>query len=148
PDAGGVPHSRRPPRHVGTWRPRLRQRITRPGRRVRAAMGRRENTARRNDPNARVTPNACGRSLPAGFRTLGGPGYRANDSGVEATRGEVDGWAGTRQGVPQNWELGGPVEMARVDLFSKRQKRKRGEVPEVYVYDQVPKGLRVQIVQL
>lgn len=38
--------------------------------------------------------------------------------------------------------------MALVDLFSKRQKRKRGEVPDVYVYDQVPKGLRVQIVQI
>ena len=35
-----------------------------------------------------------------------------------------------------------------VDLFSKRQKRLRGEVPEFYVYDELPHPLRVQIVQI
>ena len=38
--------------------------------------------------------------------------------------------------------------MAIFDLFSKRQKRNRGEVPEVYVYDDVPQPLRVQLVQI
>ncbi|MBD2653556.1 hypothetical protein H6G45_08635 [Synechocystis sp. FACHB-383] len=38
--------------------------------------------------------------------------------------------------------------MALFDLFSKRQKRLRGEVPEVYVYDNVPKPLRVQLIQI
>ena len=34
------------------------------------------------------------------------------------------------------------------DLFSKRQKRLRGDVPEVYVYDDIPDPLRVQIVHI
>ena len=34
------------------------------------------------------------------------------------------------------------------DLFSKRQKKLRGEVPDVYVYDELPEPLRVQIVQI
>lgn len=34
------------------------------------------------------------------------------------------------------------------DIFSKRQKKLRGEVPDVYVYDDVPKPLRVQIVHI
>jgi len=34
------------------------------------------------------------------------------------------------------------------DLFSKRQKRARGEVPDVYVYDDLPQPLRVQIVHI
>jgi HEPN domain-containing protein len=34
------------------------------------------------------------------------------------------------------------------DLFSKRQKRLRGEVPEVYVYDDIPTALRIQIVHI
>lgn len=34
------------------------------------------------------------------------------------------------------------------DLFSKRQKRLRGEVPDVYVYDALPNPLRVQIVHI
>jgi hypothetical protein len=34
------------------------------------------------------------------------------------------------------------------DLFSKRQKRARGEVPDVYVYDSLPQPLRVQIVYI
>lgn len=38
--------------------------------------------------------------------------------------------------------------MAIFDLFSKRQKRLRGEVPEVYVYDNVPQTLRVQLIQI
>lgn len=38
--------------------------------------------------------------------------------------------------------------MAVFDLFSKRQKRARGEVPDVYVYDQLPQQLRVQIVHI
>ena len=38
--------------------------------------------------------------------------------------------------------------MAVFDLYSKRQKRARGEMPDVYVYDNLPKTLRVQIVQI
>ncbi len=38
--------------------------------------------------------------------------------------------------------------MAVFDLFSKRQKRARGEVPDVYVYDKLPQQLRVQIVHI
>lgn len=38
--------------------------------------------------------------------------------------------------------------MAIVDIFSKRQKRQRGDVPDVLVYDSVPEALRVQIWQL
>jgi hypothetical protein len=38
--------------------------------------------------------------------------------------------------------------MGVFELFSKRQKRLRGEVSDVYVYDIVPQQLRVQIVQI
>jgi hypothetical protein len=38
--------------------------------------------------------------------------------------------------------------MAIFDLFSKRQKRLRGEMPDVYVYDEMPNKLRVQIVHI
>jgi len=38
--------------------------------------------------------------------------------------------------------------MKVIDLFSKRQKRSRGEVPDVYQYKTIPKGLRVQIVHI
>jgi hypothetical protein len=38
--------------------------------------------------------------------------------------------------------------MAVFDLFSKRQKRLRGEVPDVYQYDDIPSPLRVQIAQI
>ena len=38
--------------------------------------------------------------------------------------------------------------MAIFDLFSKRQKRLRGEVPDVYTYDEIPNELRVQIVHI
>ncbi len=38
--------------------------------------------------------------------------------------------------------------MAIFDLFSKRQKRLRGEVPDIYTYDQIPQTLRVQIVHI
>ena len=38
--------------------------------------------------------------------------------------------------------------MAIFDLFSKRQKRARGEMPDVYVYDKLPQPLRVQIVHI
>jgi hypothetical protein len=34
------------------------------------------------------------------------------------------------------------------DLFSKRQRRLRGEVPDVYSYDTIPHSLRVQIVHI
>lgn len=36
--------------------------------------------------------------------------------------------------------------MSRFDLYSKRQKRSKGEVPEVYIYDSIPYDLRVKIV--
>jgi len=35
--------------------------------------------------------------------------------------------------------------MGVTDLFSKRQKRLRGELPDVYVYDEILNGLRVQV---
>lgn len=38
--------------------------------------------------------------------------------------------------------------MAMFDIFSKRQARLRGEVPDVYRYDEVPQKLRVQLVLL
>ena len=38
--------------------------------------------------------------------------------------------------------------MGIFDLFSKRQKRDRGEVPDVFLYNEVPKKLRVQIVHI
>ena len=38
--------------------------------------------------------------------------------------------------------------MAIIDLFSKRQKRLTGEVPDIYTYDPIPPRLRVQIVHI
>lgn len=38
--------------------------------------------------------------------------------------------------------------MPIIDLFSKRQKKVRGETPDVYSYDDLPNPLRVQIVQI
>lgn len=38
--------------------------------------------------------------------------------------------------------------MGVFDLFSKRQRRARGETPDVYVYDKLPQELRVQIVHI
>jgi len=38
--------------------------------------------------------------------------------------------------------------MAIFELFSKRQKKMRGEVPDVYVYESIPNGLRVQIIHI
>ena len=38
--------------------------------------------------------------------------------------------------------------MTVFDLYSKRSKRRRGEVPDVYVYDRIPPALRVQIVHI
>lgn len=38
--------------------------------------------------------------------------------------------------------------MAVFELFSKRQKRLRGEVPDVYIYDQFPREFRVQLIQI
>lgn len=38
--------------------------------------------------------------------------------------------------------------MAIFDLYSKRQKRLRGEVPDIYAYDSIPHELRVQIVHI
>ena len=34
------------------------------------------------------------------------------------------------------------------DIFSKRQKKLQGEMPDVYIYDDLPYPLRVQIVQV
>ena len=38
--------------------------------------------------------------------------------------------------------------MSIFDIFSKRQKRLRGELPDVYTYDNLPHSLRVQIVHI
>ena len=40
------------------------------------------------------------------------------------------------------------LTMAIFDIFSKRQKVRRGEVSDVYVYDDLPQTLRVQIVHI
>lgn len=34
------------------------------------------------------------------------------------------------------------------ELFSKRQKRLRGEVPDIYTYDIIPQTLKVQVVHI
>ncbi|WKB55972.1 STM4504/CBY_0614 family protein [Eleftheria terrae] len=38
--------------------------------------------------------------------------------------------------------------MPAYDIFSKRQKKLRGEVPDVYAYDEIPKPLRVQMLYI
>lgn len=38
--------------------------------------------------------------------------------------------------------------MAIIDIFSKRQRRARGEVPDVYTYDNLPRPLKVQIIHI
>ncbi len=38
--------------------------------------------------------------------------------------------------------------MGIIDLFSKRQKKLRGEVPDVYAYDMIPEPLRVQVIHI
>ncbi|MNR81848.1 hypothetical protein D3C72_125950 [compost metagenome] len=38
--------------------------------------------------------------------------------------------------------------MSVIELFSKRQKKLRGEVPDVYQYNEIPNKLRVQIIQI
>lgn len=38
--------------------------------------------------------------------------------------------------------------MPSYDIFSKRQKKLRGEPPDVYVYDEIPEPLRVQVVHI
>lgn len=38
--------------------------------------------------------------------------------------------------------------MAIIDIFAKRQRRQRGDVPDVYTYTALPRELRVQIVQI
>ncbi len=51
--------------------------------------------------------------------------------------------------MPLLWEIEfGRSNMAIFDLYSKRQKQLRGEVPDVFTYDEIPNGLRVQIVQI
>jgi len=52
--------------------------------------------------------------------------------------------------VPVNSDVGRHRRSAVgvLDLFSKRQRRARGEVPDVYVYDKLPQELRVQIVHI
>jgi hypothetical protein len=35
-----------------------------------------------------------------------------------------------------------------IDLFSKRQKKLRGEMPDVYVYDVIPQSLKIQIIHI
>ncbi|MER8672197.1 hypothetical protein NKH45_34935 [Mesorhizobium sp. M1156] len=42
----------------------------------------------------------------------------------------------------------GQITLAVRDIFSKRQKRQRGEMPDVYQYETIPEPLRVQIVQI
>lgn len=38
--------------------------------------------------------------------------------------------------------------MGILDLFSKRQKAERGELPDVYQYEKMPQGLKVQVVHI
>ena len=44
--------------------------------------------------------------------------------------------------------LGTKITMTIFNLFSKRQKQLRGEVAEVYIYNLIPKPLRVQIIHI
>jgi hypothetical protein len=39
-------------------------------------------------------------------------------------------------------------DMSVLDIFSKRQKKLRGDVPDVYTYDTIPQPLRVQIIHI
>jgi|SRR5882672_1372744 len=38
--------------------------------------------------------------------------------------------------------------MPSCDIYSKRQKKLRGQIPDVYIYDEIPQPLRVQIVHI
>ena len=38
--------------------------------------------------------------------------------------------------------------MAIFELYSKRQKKLKGEVPDIYTYDEIPETLKVQIVHI
>lgn len=38
--------------------------------------------------------------------------------------------------------------MARFELFSRRQKKLRGDIPDVYVYEEIPQALKVQIIHI
>jgi hypothetical protein len=38
--------------------------------------------------------------------------------------------------------------MGIFELYSKHQKKLRGEIPEVYVFDEIPNSLRVQIIHI
>ncbi|WP_047472338.1 AbiJ-NTD4 domain-containing protein, partial [Acinetobacter pittii] len=38
--------------------------------------------------------------------------------------------------------------MSIFDLFSKRQKKLRGEIPDVYQYEDIPKTLKIQIIHI
>ncbi len=38
--------------------------------------------------------------------------------------------------------------MPTFDIYSKRQKKLRGDVPDVFIYDDLPNGLRVQIIHI
>ena len=40
------------------------------------------------------------------------------------------------------------AKLAVIDIFSKRQRRLRGDLPEVYTYEEIPQELRVQIVHI
>lgn len=46
------------------------------------------------------------------------------------------------------WGFEANLAMAVINLFSKRQKKLRGDVPDVYVYDVLPDPLRVQVVHI
>jgi len=52
------------------------------------------------------------------------------------------------ESAPESISLEGSQLMALVDIFSKRQKRLRGEFSDVYSYDAMPGPLRVQIVHI
>ena len=34
------------------------------------------------------------------------------------------------------------------DIFSKREKRRRGDLPDVYQYEDIPRKLRVQVIHI
>jgi hypothetical protein len=45
-------------------------------------------------------------------------------------------------------EFHGEYDMTVFDLFSKRQKKLRGDALDVYIYDNIPQPLRVQIIHI
>ena len=73
---------------------------------------------------------------------------RINKIGNKSTACEIEHFIATVPWVKTKLSTLTFLSMTILDLFSKRQKRRRGEVPEVFVYNEIPRSLRVQLVQV